>query len=268
MDRIDAFLAQKKIVEKTKQSYRSLLCGFFSAFRTEPSRLTESELREALSVLSSHLSPSSFARTVSVLRSYYSYLVFTGDRQDNPMATLRSGEFSLKKPRYLKPEEFERLIAAPAVDLRSRRDRVMVRILAETGLRISELVALDREDFCCEASTLVCGFGHRRRVLSLSQTTCEELEIYCAIRFLDHTAKDHHALFLGSRGTRLTRQGFWKNLKERAIVCGIPYHITPHLLRHSIAVHRLARGEDPEAVRALLGNVSTHSLREYRKNKA
>lgn len=178
------------------------------------------------------------------------------------MAQIRAKDFSRKERSHLTEEECERLISYPLPGFRGIRDRVMLSLLSETGLRVSELTGLDRGDV--NGNTLSCGEAHHRRVLTLSPSLSRKIEEYMTVSALYLSeCTDSSPLFITAKGSRLTRQGFWKNLKDRAIYCGIDKPISPHALRRFFAVKMLSEGKDREEVRQKLGNADSASLRGY-----
>ena len=262
---VELFLAQARISAVSLLSYRRDLARLFSYFHGDPEGATREELLAYFAVLEKDLSATSLARCVSVTRSYYEFLRERGYRAENPIKDVSATLFSGKGLSTFSPADFERLISYPAPGFRGMRDRAMLMLLCETGLRVTELVELDRRDL--EYGAVLCGTGKRRRRLSLSPELCRTLEDYCAVADLYAVSRGRGALFITAKGLRLTRQGFWKNLKDRAIDCGIDTPLSPQTLRRSFALHLLREGKDREEVRRILGNADTSSLRGYESER-
>lgn len=145
----------------------------------------------------------------------------------------------------------------------SVRDRAMLEILYATGMRVSELVALNVEDIDLDAGTAVCaGRSGRVRTLPLSNRAIDVLAQYLTDARHLMARHDTNSLFVNHRGGRLTRQGFWLILKAYAARVGIG-QMTPHTLRHSFAVHALRRGLDIKDVQKQLGHVSLSTTQVY-----
>jgi integrase/recombinase XerD len=142
----------------------------------------------------------------------------------------------------------------------------MLEVLYATGLRVSELIALKAEDFRFDAGYLIA-FGKRRkeRVIPLNDTALDAVQSYQSYGRprLDRTDKIVPLLFLNRDGGGLTRQGFWKIIRRRALEAGIGKKITPHTLRHSFATHLLENGADLRAVQAMLGHADIATTQIY-----
>jgi len=210
------------------------------------------------------MSSSSFARALCVARKYYAHLKEQSIRSDNPMDAIRTKDFLLQEGRFLENDDFAKLLGSSFFGIRGRRDFAMLSLLCETGMQVSELVELNRKDLFLEERFLFCGKEHRRRKVFLSDRTVKLLRE--TVLFSQLQSGGEEAVFLGSTGKRLTRQGFWKNLKDRAIVCGVE-NCTPQTLRLSLAKMLLKDGKKREEVRLLLGNRGDAVLRKYEKQE-
>ena len=267
MEYLNGFLDRKYLGKESRASYRRQILALSEHCGTDClSSLTKEDLISYFSDLAHTASSATLSRTVSVVRSYYAYLLRQGAVEVNPMAGIRASQFEKKKESVLSSEDFARLIGERSAGVLELRDRAMLMLLCETGMRVSELVGLDREAWDSDRSLLTVGKGKRIRSVSLSPQTAKELEAYRSVSELQ-THGEGKALFLNGMGKRLSRQGFWKNLKERADLMGVSRKITPQLLRRSLAYQRLNAGEEPEKVRRLLGNVNLASLRQFIKKK-
>lgn len=260
---IDAFLQQSGVSSVSLSSYRRDLEKLFFRFSDRPERAKRAELVAYFSEQGKALSPSSLSRQVSVVRSFYSFLKEKGQISENPMVGIHATDFEKKDGQVLNREEFSRLVAYSAPGFRGVRDRTMLMLLCETGMRVTELVELSRSDL--QEGCVSCGTLRRRRTLPISASLRDSLSKYLAVR--DLYANEDDALFITSRGARMTRQGFWKNLKERAICSGIDKPISPHTLRRSLALHLMEEGRARSEISGLLGNADPASLRNYKTAK-
>jgi integrase/recombinase XerD len=142
----------------------------------------------------------------------------------------------------------------------------MLELLYATGMRVSELVALNLRDLNMESESVRCvGKGGRERILPISGSATTALEEYLDIsraQLARGAAQKTEALFLNHRGKRLTRQGFWLILKGYAEALGFG-DLTPHTLRHSFASHMISGGADIRSVQALLGHASLSTTQIY-----
>jgi integrase/recombinase XerD len=148
----------------------------------------------------------------------------------------------------------------------AKRDRAMLELLYASGLRISELVALNLGDVNVEGEYFVrCfGKGKKERLVPIYEQIAKTIK-----KYIDEDrpklarGRKNEALFLNSRGERLTRQGFWQKLKEYAKSAGLDAQISPHTLRHSFATHMLSGGADLRSVQELLGHANISTTQVY-----
>ncbi len=211
--------------------------------------------------------PSTIARKIASVKSFFSFLVETGKVTDNPTATLSAPKVEKQLPRILSVEEVERLLAEPAKGTtpKALRDRALLELLYATGMRVSEVVTLRMEDLDMAMTRVSCvGRDGRTRQLSLTPRAGESLSAYLergrAVLLQDRTET---MLFVNQRGRPLTRQGLWLIIKSYSETGGLGSDITPHTLRHSCAVHRLAQGTEPQEVRRLLGHANIATTQAY-----
>ncbi len=168
-------------------------------------------------------------------------------------------------PHTLSMVEVDRLLAAPVGDeALNLRDRAMLELLYATGLRVSELVGLKLGDLQLDVGYLTA-FGKRskQRIVPLGESALAELRRYLGLGrpFLDKVGS--RILFLNRGGKGLTRQGFWKIIKRRALEAGIHKKISPHTLRHSFATHLLENGADLRSVQTMLGHADISTTQIY-----
>lgn len=213
------------------------------------------------------LAARSRARALVAIRSFHKFLCNEGHCDINPTVQISAPRVVPALPQVLSPEEVERLLSAPSGDDPfNLRDRAMLEVLYATGLRVSELISLKASDFRFDAGYLLT-FGKRRkeRVVPLSPeavASVQEYLLYGRSR-LDTTDSTIPLLFLNRDGGGLTRQGFWKIIRRRALEAGIGKKVTPHTLRHSFATHLLDNGADLRAVQAMLGHADIATTQIY-----
>jgi integrase/recombinase XerD len=213
------------------------------------------------------LAARSRARALVAVRSFHKFLCSEGVTAENPTLQVSAPRIAAALPHSLSLVEVEALLRAPGGDDPfSLRDRAMLEVLYATGLRVSELIALRAEDFRFDAGYLIA-FGKRRkeRVIPLNDTALAAVRNYQAYGrpALDRTVKIVPFLFLNRDGGGLTRQGFWKIIRRRALEANIAKKITPHTLRHSFATHLLENGADLRAVQAMLGHADIATTQIY-----
>lgn len=263
MQEIEAFLQNKSVALNSRESYRRDLTALKSYFGVKKLvQLKKEDLEAYFSGLTKKLSPSSLTRRISVVRSFYRYFCKEGAIKKSPMDGILAGNFKGKKRESLTAEELEALTRLPAAGLRGRRDQAMLFLLCETGLRVSEMIQLDRSSLVLESGILSCGKGKRSRQIPLSPALCDTLRSYLAVACL-YVEGENAPMFITAAGKRITRQGFWKNMKEHAVAMGVEKHISPQTLRRSLAQKMMREGKKKDEIRRLLGNADTASLRNY-----
>lgn len=263
MQEIEAFLQNKGVASNSTESYRRDLNALKSYFGVKKLvYLKKEELESYFSALTKKLSPSSLTRRISVVRSFYRYFCKEGTIKKSPMDGILACNFKGKKRESLTAEELEALAALPATGFRGRRDGAMLSLLCETGMRVSEMIQLNRNSFLPEQGILLCGKGKRSREIHLSPSLCDTLRSYLVVAHL-YADDEDSPMFVTAAGKRITRQGFWKNMKEHAVAMGVEKHISPQTLRRSLAQKMIKEGKKKEEIRRLLGNADTASLRNY-----
>ena len=209
---------------------------------------------------------SSIARSFSTIKSLYKFLVAEEYVDLNPTTDLGSPRIKRKLPQVLSIEEVDRLMEEPNVMLPlGLRDRAMLELMYGTGIRVSELLALQIEDINTMAGFLRClGKGRKERIVPVNQTAIKWVERYLAkARQILISRNQVRTLFLNAHGRNLSRQGFFKILAQYGEKSGIKKEITPHTLRHSFATHLLENGADLRAVQEMLGHADISTTQIY-----
>ncbi|MDX9787449.1 MAG: site-specific tyrosine recombinase XerD [Desulfobacterales bacterium] len=232
-------------------------------------------LKHLIRLRSEGLSARSRARHLVAIRSFYRFLVQEKVIDHNPARLVELPKIGLKLPDVLSFEEIESLLRAPDMtQSKGVRNAAMLEILYAAGLRVSELVNMKLTDIHLEAGFIrVFGKGSKERVVPIGIPAQKIIELYLST-VRPELLKQHqsHFLFIARAGKPMTRQGFWKLLRQYALAIGIKKKITPHSLRHSFASHLLEGGADLRAVQMMLGHVDisttqiyTHVAREHLK---
>lgn len=236
-------------------------------------QLTDDDLTSYLLFLRSRkYASSTVARKMAAIKSFFNFLVAEGQLRGDPGARMTAPRVDKYTPRSITPSEVERLLQQPAKggDTAARRpeaarDRAMLETLYATGMRVSELVALDCDDVNLLERYMRCaGRTARERQVPLRDSAVEAIDYYLIQARPLLALREENALFLNHRGNRLTRQGFWLILKSYAEKAEIA-DITPHTLRHTFATHALGRGANLREVQQLLGHVSISTTQVYRR---
>ena len=209
--------------------------------------------------------PSTLNRVRASISCYYRYLTEQGIANGNPAKSVPLPLPSRSIPAILTTAEMDRLLSAPNDhDILSCRDRAMLELLYATGLKVTALTALNVDDLHLDMGFLRSA-GRHERMLPLYQTAVDKLREYIKRRPALLQDPGEPALFVNSNGGRLTRQGFWKIIKQRARQAGIQKDITPQSLRHSLAIHLLQNGATPQDLQQILGYEDPTAAQQYAK---
>ncbi len=208
---------------------------------------------------------STISRNLASIRSFYQYVEKSGIIDYNPTSGLESPKVEKKLPQILSTQEVELLLEQPkCVDLKGYRDKAMLELLYATGIRVSELISLDISDLNLDIGFILCNKVSRERMIPIGSMAISALKSYIAksrsLMIQDHEEK---ALFVNLNGKRLTRQGFWKIIKQYKNQAKISKDITPHTLRHSFAAHLLENGADLRSIQEMLGHSDISSTQIY-----
>ena len=208
------------------------------------------------------------ARKVASARTFFKFMVDSGRMKENPTQNLPSPQVSRRALSFLSPSEYQKLLAE-ATKLstpEAKRDVVMLELLYATGLRISELVALNVKDIDLKQN---CVHVNTKRQVPFDQHLSQILGKFLRSDRLDLLYDEkEEALFLNRRGKRLTRQGFWQIVKGYASKAGLSGKVTPQALRHSFARRKLESGTELRQLQQLLGHVYISSTRVYKQSVA
>ena len=213
--------------------------------------------------------PSTVARKVAAAKAFLSFMVHTGKLRGDLAPNLASPQVSKALPKPLSVSEVRRLLVEPAKlsTTEAKRDKTMLELLYATGLRATELMALNVEDIDLKAGNVRCsGRNSRVRVVPIDQHVAQVVREYIDVVRPDLLSNEEEvALFLNRRGERLTRQGFWQIVQGYADKAGLSTKVTPRSLRHSFATHKLKGGADLQSVQEFLGHAHISTTRAYKQ---
>ena len=268
---IDSLWSQKGLADLTLSAYQQDLLQFSRWLATRSQKLFEAEQSSIQQFLAERFtngaSARSNARLLSTLKQYYRYLVRIGERQDNPTALISAPKIHRSLPQSLGEIDIEKLLDAP--DLESNfglRDRCMLELMYSSGLRVSELVGLQLNQINTNLGLVrLIGKGNKERVIPVGEEALHWLAKYVkqARPGLQSAKSISDALFLSSRGSAITRQAFWQNIKKHLLKAGVKTVFSPHSLRHAFATHLLNHGADLRTVQMLLGHSSLSTTQIY-----
>ena len=260
---------ERGLAENTISSYSRDLSRFFDFLERRscsPFKVSQDDVVDYIGSLEGALSLRSMARNLSALKSFFRFLVSDGKIEANPARLLNTPKLPKRLPSVLSREEVEVLLSQPdSAHPRGQRDKAMLELLYATGLRVSELVGLKISNMNLEAGYVrTLGKGSKERMVPMGAKAMEALKEYLAdgrIRLLKQKSASH--LFVNAWGKPLSRQGFWKIIKQYGLKAGIRKEMKPHLLRHSFASHLLEYGADLRSVQIMLGHADISTTQIY-----
>lgn len=257
---VDFLDHQERFSLNTRQSYKSDTAQFITYFKEVKKRRPETALSGDIEDYMAYLgeqgrAPSSLARALAAIRSFYRYLEDKQVLSTNPLSGISRPKPERKLPEVLTLEEVERFLEQPdAGDLKGIRDRAMLEFLYATGIRATELTELELSDISIPLGMVRCKQGNHERNIPFGQVAKQALLDYLEnVRPEIANEKSGNALFLNMGGSHMTRQGFWKIVKYYGKMAGIDKEITPHILRHSFAAHLLSGGADLKSIQEMMG---------------
>ena len=253
--------------------------GKFSDFLTSPKKnfeeLTSQDLTDfEVWLKSKRLAPTSINRTLSAVKGFYKYANLEFGIS-NPTLEIVSGKIPRKLPKALSIDEITRLIdsAKREGDPISLRDFSMLELLYSSGARVSEIVGVNISDISISQTNdgdvtvlKLLGKGSKERIVPLGKFAVAALEDYFTRTrpgLAAKNSKSEPALFLNSRGKRLSRQSAWQIVLDAAVATGLVGKVSPHVFRHSYATHLLDGGADIRVVQELLGHSSVTTTQIY-----
>ena len=211
---------------------------------------------------------STINRVISSLRQFYKYMIRHHNLTINPMEMI-DHQYTFKQPPtpvILTEKEIEQLLAVPDVSTPiGLRDRALLEIMYATGMRVSEVIALDLTALHLDVRLLqLTGKNERERMIPLSQPAVKWLTDYLD-RGRPRLLRDEHEtrVFLNAHGYPLTRQGIWKKMKEWVSEAKIKKEVTPQTMRYSFAVHLIENGADVQLIQGILGYNAMKALQPY-----
>ena len=253
---------------RTLKAYCQALTAFRAENKTPWKQCTRDNFRDYLFAIAKRGQARSYVRLqFSALRTFYQFLTARKGLQHNPVREVQLPKIEKKLPLVLTRQQVEELLAAPTREAKNRsapvwmplRDVAIMELFYSSGLRLSELAALDVADVdLYTESVRVFGKGRKERVCPVGLPALEAISRYRA------AANVHSGpLFINKSRRRLSPRSIWLVLKRYLRHTSIPISISPHKLRHSFATHMLDRGADLRSVQALLGHASLSTTQIY-----
>jgi integrase/recombinase XerD len=261
---------------RTITSYRSDLRAFAKYLADQGSTIESATPRHIDAYLArlraNGLAPASVARSRSAIKSLYAFLLEEGGLHEDPTRVAASVTVPSRLPKAISEDAVTRLLdGITGDDPLSLRDRAALELLYGTGARASEVVGLELGDLSYDEGLLrVVGKGDKERLVPIGRAAQRALGEWLGPRGRPHllspsSRRATSAVFVNTRGQRLSRQGLHLLVSARATKAGLTEHVSPHVLRHSCATHMLAHGADVRVVQELLGHASVATTQIYTK---
>ena len=274
---LDLIQAYENYLSKVKQASANTISSYMRDIRQFAEWLRRNEDLDVVEATQvnisdylSHLeeegrSGATVSRSLASLKNFYSYVVSAGFLEKTPVTDIHVDRGEKKLPQILTGREIELLLAQPVcVDAKGYRDKAMLEVMYATGIRVTELIDLNVEDFNPELGIIKCAGTRKTRAIPLYPGALKALTVYLRdIRGGMVADPGEKALFVNVSGVRMSRQGFWKILKHYQSTARIEKEITPHTLRHSFAVHLLENGADLGSLQELMGHSDISSTQLY-----
>lgn len=259
-----------KLSANTLESYSRDIRQFLEFLNTREKTANDIELNKMVEyymkrLLEQGVSASTMLRKLSSLRNFYRFMIMKGYTDIDPTLKVDTPKSERKPADILSEQEIHILLKQPeGDDDKAVRDKAMLELLYATGLRVSELIALDIEDIDADSGNLLCKRRDKEKVIPINPGGLMYLRQYTTkVRTGMIARSDEKALFVNVHGARMTRQGFWKIIKHYNRKSGIKKEITPNMLRHSFAMHMLGNGTDLRVLQQRLGHSTIASTQKY-----
>ena len=209
---------------------------------------------------------SSLSRCIASVRALYSFLIKNNAVKTNPASDIKLPRLAKKTPSVLTKKEVEDLLESPTVsNSRGIRDKAMLEVMYATGIKVSELISLKLDDVDAELGYLKCIQTKNVRIVPMGRCALTALKNYLNVARPLMANPETVTLFVNCNGDEMSRQGFWKIVKEYAKKAGIKKDINPHTLRHSFATHLVQNGADLFSIQEMLGHKDISSTQIYAK---
>jgi len=227
------------------------------------------DVRSFLAILNEkNYSKATTARKLATLRSFYKFLVKRNYLSSNPVVSVRTPKQEKKLPKFMEYEQVRKLLdAVPTNNWLGARDRAILETLYSTGIRVSELVALNMDDVDFLGEVVhIRGKGKKERISPIGSSALQSIQHYMEFRSrrAENNANfDNKVLFVNKHGQRLSTRSVRRKMDKYLTMAGLDPSISPHTLRHSFATHMLNNGADLRSVQELLGHQSLSTTQIY-----
>ena len=269
VDFIQYCLFEKGLTDQTVSSYQNDLdvyCSFLqdkSVFLVKD--ITSDHIKEFLKLRGDSESTSTVAHNLTVIKNFHKYLIKENIVKEDVSLFISRPKLQKRLPRALTVEEVDLLLDITLNSPFDYRNKAMLELMYGAGLRVSELVSLTLNQIDLENGLVrIMGKGRKEREIPIGEYGVYYLKLYLEHRGMlikNHRTED--ALFLNNHGKQITRQGFFKILKQLLLDKGLNPDVSPHTLRHSFATHLLSHGADLRSIQEMLGHSDISTTKIY-----
>lgn len=267
---------ERGLSKNTVDGYYRDLVDFFEYVKKTYNNINKKDITNYIMYISKNKNSKTVNRHIVSIRNYFKYLSKNNLIINNPCDDIVGLKMPKTVPHVLNEEEINKLLDIKCKNALDYRNKAMLELMYSSGLRVSELLNLEVNDIDFEMNVVRCfGKGSKERIVPLDDIATICLRDYIVVyRNTLLKNKSSNLLFLNSHGNKLSRQGFFKILKEIALDKGIKKDLSPHTIRHSFATHLINHGADLRSVQTLLGHenikttqIYTHISNNYVKEK-
>ena len=266
---LDSLIAEVHLSKNTQLAYSNDLDKYKEYLeKSDIFKVEEIKKEDIFSFLEylkkKNLKPQSIAHYLTSIKNYHKFLLQNEYLDKDIAESIERPKLVKKLPNTLTVEEVDKLLDIRTVTPFDYRNKCMLELLYGTGLRISELLSLTINDIDTINCTIRCiGKGNKERIVPINDYVIKALNSYLEVRPALLKNKKTKELFLNSRGEKLSREGFFKELKKILLKKGLNPNVSPHTLRHSFATHLLEYGADLRVIQEMLGHSDVSTTRIY-----
>ena len=264
-DYINYLSLERQLSNNTVDGYKRDLLDFYKFTNKSYKKVTKNDIIDYITYLNKKIGAKSINRHIVSIKNYFKFLERNNMINTNPTNDITGLKTPKKMPRVLSEEDIDKLLDIKLKDAYSYRNKAMLELMYSSGLRVSELLDLRISNIDFNMNLVrVFGKGSKERIIPMDDIATKYLYEYINLyrnTLLRNNVTD--LVFINSRGNKLSRQGFFKILREIALEQGINKEISPHTLRHSFATHLLNHGADLRSIQTMLGHENIETTQIY-----
>ena len=264
-DYINYLSLERQLSNNTVDGYKRDLIDCYKFTNKSYKKVTKNDVIDYITYLNKKIGAKSINRHIVSIKNYFKFLERNNLINTNPTNDITGLKTPKKMPRVLSEEDIDKLLNIELKDAYSYRNKAMLELMYSSGLRVSELLDLRISNIDFNMNLVrVFGKGSKERIIPMDDIATKYLYEYINLyrnTLLRNNVTD--LVFINSRGNKLSRQGFFKILREIALEQGINKEISPHTLRHSFATHLLNHGADLRSIQTMLGHENIETTQIY-----